>query len=95
MANNKREAPGGEARSSGPDSPAARAAGAEVTSVDVEELERRARHQEKGEERRDVTDADVGEDRILRKGLGGVGANEESAAGRQGPPLTGSLRTRK
>jgi hypothetical protein len=92
MASNKREIPGGEARYSGPDSPVARVEGAEVSAVDAEELERRARHQEEGEERRDVTDADVGEDRILTRGLTGGGAGGEA---RQAPSGSDTSRTRK
>lgn len=53
----------------------------------AEELERQARHQ-KGEERRDVTDEDVGEDRILQKGIGGYGAEKGTAPARESPPLS-------
>jgi hypothetical protein len=56
-----------------------------------EELEREARHQEPFTERRDVTDRDVGEDRIQQKGIGGYGADESSVderARRGEPPLT-------
>jgi hypothetical protein len=54
---------------------------------DAEELEREARHQKEGTERRDVTDRDVGEDRILDKGIGGYGADESSVVHREAPPL--------
>jgi hypothetical protein len=53
----------------------------------VEELEREARHQ-KGAERGDVTDEDVGEDRILQKGIGGYGAEKGTAPSREAPPLS-------
>ncbi|WP_163994073.1 hypothetical protein [Pyxidicoccus caerfyrddinensis] len=53
----------------------------------AEELERAARHQ-KGAERRDVTDEDVGEDRILQKGIGGYGAEKGTAPAREAPPLS-------
>ncbi|MFP2929464.1 hypothetical protein ACLESO_30555 [Pyxidicoccus sp. 3LG] len=53
----------------------------------AEELEREARHQEGGE-RRDVTDEDVGQDRIHQKGIGGYGAEKGTEPVRQSPPLS-------
>ena len=50
-----------------------------------EELERAARHQPPGEERRDVTDAEIGEDGILRKGIGF--SEDADAAARKESPL--------
>ena len=55
----------------------------------AEELEREARHQAEGTERRDVTDAEAGEDRIKEKGQGGYGADESSVSQRrEAPPLS-------
>jgi hypothetical protein len=53
----------------------------------AEELEREARHQPEGEPRRDVTDEDVGQDRIHQKGVGGYGA-QEGTAPRSAPPVS-------
>ncbi|MFP2961024.1 hypothetical protein ACLEPN_25240 [Myxococcus sp. 1LA] len=53
-----------------------------------EELEREARHQKKGALRGDVTDEDVGEDRILQKGIGGYGAQKGTEPAREAPPLS-------
>ncbi|MBN8472645.1 MULTISPECIES: hypothetical protein [Corallococcus] len=54
----------------------------------AEELEREARHQRPGTERGDVTDEDVGEDRILQKGIGGYGAQKGTEPAREAPPLS-------
>ena len=56
-------------------------------TMSAEEMERQARHQ-KGEERGDVTDEDVGEDRILQKGIGGYGAEKGTEPARESPPLS-------
>jgi hypothetical protein len=53
----------------------------------AEELEREARHQPEGEPRRDVTDEDVGQDRIHQKGVGGYGA-QEGTVPRSVPPVS-------
>jgi hypothetical protein len=52
----------------------------------AEELRRQARHEEG--ERRDVTDEDVGQDRIQQKGTGGYGAQEGTAPARKSPPVS-------
>jgi hypothetical protein len=54
---------------------------------DAKELEREARHQGEGEERRDVVDEDMGEAGIKEKGIGGYGADESSVSKREAPPL--------
>ncbi|NBD09775.1 hypothetical protein [Corallococcus silvisoli] len=54
----------------------------------AESLEREARHQRPGTERGDVTDEDVGEDRILQKGIGGYGAQKGTEPAREAPPLS-------
>jgi hypothetical protein len=55
---------------------------------DAKEIEREARHQGEGEERRDVVDSDVGLDGILEKGVGGYGADDSSVSERRdAPPL--------
>jgi hypothetical protein len=55
---------------------------------DAKEIEREARHQGEGEERRDVVDSDVGIDGILEKGVGGYGADDSSVSERRdAPPL--------
>jgi hypothetical protein len=55
---------------------------------DAEELEREARHQGEGQERRDVVDEDTGEKGIKDKGIGGYGADESSVVRRDAPPLS-------
>jgi hypothetical protein len=54
---------------------------------DAETLRKEARHEEEGEERRDVVDADVGIDGILEKGVGGRGADDSNVSKRESPPL--------
>ncbi|QRN96824.1 hypothetical protein JRI60_48935 [Archangium violaceum] len=55
----------------------------------AKDLERESRHQAEGAERRDVVDADVGEDRIKEKGIGGYGADDSSVSERRdAPPLS-------
>lgn len=54
---------------------------------DAKELEREARHQPEGAERRDVVDEDVGEAGIKEKGIGGYGADDSSVSKREAPPL--------
>jgi hypothetical protein len=54
-------------------------------TVDAERIRRESRHQEE-EPRRDVSDEDVGQDRIHQKGIGGYGA-EEGTQPRSAPPL--------
>lgn len=55
----------------------------------AEELRRESRHQEEGAPRRDVTDEDIGQDRIHQKGVGGYGA-EEGTQPRSAPPVSDS-----
>lgn len=50
----------------------------------AEQLRRESRHQQGA--RGDVTDQDVGEDRLKQKGLGGRGADEESVSQRRDAP---------
>ncbi|MBN8230505.1 hypothetical protein JYK02_23615 [Corallococcus macrosporus] len=54
---------------------------------DAETLRREARHQAPDSERRDAADEDVGEDRILQKGIGGYGAQEGTEPERKAPPV--------
>ena len=54
---------------------------------DAEELRKEARHEEEGEQRRDVADKDVGEAGIKEKGIGGYGADDSSVSKREAPPL--------
>jgi hypothetical protein len=54
---------------------------------DAKDLEREARHQEEGTQRRDVVDEDMGEAGIKEKGIGGYGADESSVERRDAPPL--------
>ncbi|HLL01085.1 MAG TPA: hypothetical protein VK539_10885 [Myxococcaceae bacterium] len=54
--------------------------------VDAETIRRESRHQGENEQRRDVSDEDVGQDRIHQKGIGGYGA-EEGTQPRSAPPL--------
>lgn len=54
---------------------------------DAESLRHASRHQPEGTERKDVTDEDVGEDRILQKGIGGYGAQEGTEPAREAPPV--------
>ncbi|ATB39403.1 hypothetical protein CYFUS_004847 [Cystobacter fuscus] len=54
----------------------------------VGEVEREARHQD-GVLRRDVSDRDVGEERLKDKGLGGRGADDLSIGERrEAPPVS-------
>ena len=52
----------------------------------AEELRRESRHQPENAPRRDVSDEDVGQDRIHQKGIGGYGA-EEGTVPRNAPPV--------
>lgn len=54
----------------------------------AESLRKQARHEGEDEQRRDVTDEDIGQDGILRKGIGGYGADDSSVEPRRGPPLS-------
>ncbi|MFY0526728.1 hypothetical protein ACN28I_27485 [Archangium gephyra] len=54
---------------------------------DAEKLRKEARHEEEGQERRDVVDSDVGIDGILEKGVGGRGADDSNVSKRESPPL--------
>jgi hypothetical protein len=54
---------------------------------DAKELEREARHEGEGEQRRDVVDQDMGEAGIKEKGIGGYGADDSSVVRRDAPPL--------
>jgi hypothetical protein len=54
----------------------------------AESLRKGARHEGEGEERRDVADEDVGQDRIMQKGIGGYGADDSSVGPRSAPPLS-------
>lgn len=55
---------------------------------DAKELEREARHEGEGQERRDVVDEDAGEKGIKDKGIGGYGADDSSVVRRDAPPLS-------
>lgn len=55
---------------------------------DAKELEREARHEGEGQERRDVVDEDAGEKGIKDKGIGGYGADDSSVLRRDAPPLS-------
>jgi hypothetical protein len=54
----------------------------------AESLRKGARHEGEGEARRDVADEDVGQDRIMQKGIGGEGADDSSVGPRRDPPLS-------
>ncbi|WNG32691.1 hypothetical protein F0U61_03005 [Archangium violaceum] len=56
---------------------------------DAKELEREARHQGEGQERRDVVDSETGEAGIQDKGIGGYGADDSSVSERRdAPPIS-------
>jgi hypothetical protein len=55
---------------------------------DAKELEREARNQGEGQERRDVVDEETGEKGIQDKGIGGYGADDSSVVRRDAPPVS-------
>lgn len=55
---------------------------------DAKDLEREARNQGEGQERRDVVDEDVGEKGLKDKGIGGYGADDSSVVRRDAPPVS-------
>jgi hypothetical protein len=59
----------------------------------AEQLRRESRHQDEDAPRRDVTDEDVGQDRIHQKGIGGYGA-QEGTQKRSDPPLSDTSNTK-
>lgn len=54
----------------------------------AEALRKESRHEGEGEQRRDVADEDVGQDRIMQKGIGGYGADDSSVGPKREPPLS-------
>lgn len=61
----------------------------------VEKLRKESRHEGEDAERRDVADEDVGQDRIMQKGLVGSRSDESSEGSRrEAPPSEGSQRKR-
>ena len=63
----------------------------ERTDLDAEKLRRESRHQDENAPRRDVSDEDVGQDRIQRKGNEGLGS-EERVQPRSAPPMREDIR---
>ncbi len=61
----------------------------------AESLRKESRHEGEDVQRRDVADEDVGQDRIMQKGVGGYGADDASVGPKRDAPLSDNGPSRK